>query len=159
MSHVGLKISVQTLKDMQGSRSITSSCLEKCHFHCRINHSWSSRWPHTWPQLPACWPPWPQQRTSWQVPAKCHIICRSPHCSTAALQVTLCLLRVCMLGPDWFLSLELQQSAVSLAVASLQHPSDSHNLGTVHHCFNTTLENDSKLTKLSTTIYWLPTTI
>ena len=40
MSHVGLKISVQTLKDMQGSRSITSSCVEKCPFHCRINHSW-----------------------------------------------------------------------------------------------------------------------
>ena len=63
----------------------------------------------------------------------------------------MCLLRVCMLGPDWFLSLELQQSVFSVSpVASLQHPSDSHNLGTVHHCFNTTLVNDSKLTKLST---------
>ena len=55
-----------------------------------------------------------------------------------------------MLGPDWLLSLELQQSQVSLAVASLQHPSDSHNLGTVQHCFNTTLENDSKLNYLLT---------
>ena len=42
------------------------------------------------------------------------------------------------------------QCSVSAPVASLQHPSDSHNLGTVHHCFNTTLVNDSKLTKLST---------
>ena len=56
-----------------------------------------------------------------------------------------------MLRPDWFLSLELQQWGFGVSpVASLQHPSDSHNLGTVHHCFSTTLDNDSKLTKLST---------
>lgn len=61
-----------------------------------------------------------------------------------------------MLGPDWFLSLELQQSVFSVSpVASLQHPSDSHDLGSVQHCFNTTLEHNSKQCKLSIIYYLL----